>query len=467
MPPRLFRKKTISELISQSESAKYRLKKVLGVMDLILFGIGSTIGAGIFVLSGIAAHQHAGPGVVLSFAISSIACAFAALCYAEFATVIPLSGSVYTYSYAVIGELMAWIIGWDLILEYGVGAGTVAIGWSGYLTNLLQGVGLRLPLWASCSLTTGHGGIVNLPAVLIILFVTAFLIIGIRESSIFNMVMVGVKLTVIFLVIGAGSFWVQSENWKPIAPFGWFGVLNGASLVFFAYIGFDALTTIAEETRHPQRDLPIGLLSSLGICTAIYIGVSLVLTGMVYYKDIDIHAPLAHACGRVGLNWLSPIVAGGCVIGLTSVLLGLLLGQSRIFFAMSRDGLLPGLFSRVHPRFKTPYISSILVGIAVATAAGLLPIETVAHLCNIGTLFAFILVSISVIILRQKRPELHRPFRCPFVPVIPILSIIFCLFLMAGLPVGAWIRFGIWLVIGIIIYFLYGFRRKLRVEGGK
>ncbi|HHT9139610.1 MAG TPA: amino acid permease, partial [Candidatus Tripitaka californicus] len=435
------------------------LKKVLDIADLIVFGVGSTVGAGIFVLSGIAANQHAGPGVTISFAFSSIACALAALCYAEFATLIPLSGSVYTYSYAAVGELMAWIIGWDLILEYGVGSGAVAIGWSGYLRNLLQGFGIQLPAWASSAVTTGGGGI-NLPAVIIILLVTGILILGIKESSIFNMVMVGIKLSVIFLLVGVGSFWVQPENWSPIAPFGWGGVLTGASLVFFAYIGFDGLTTIAEETHNPRRDLPIGLLASLGICTAIYIAVALVLTGMVYYKNIDITAPLANACQATGYRWMGPTIAVGCVVGLGSVLMGLMLGQSRVFFAMSRDGLLPGVFSRVHHRFRTPWISTLIVGGAVATAAGLLPIETVAHLTNIGTIFAFMLISISVIILRYKRPDLHRPFRCPGVPAVPILSIIFCIFLLVGLPVEAWIRFGIWLAIGFVVYFAYGFRKK-------
>lgn len=457
---RLFRKKTIPELLSQSEASQHRLKRALGIADLIIFGIGSTIGAGIFVLSGIAAHQHAGPGVTISFVFSSIACVFAALCYAEFATLIPLSGSVYTYSYAAVGELMAWIIGWDLILEYGVGAGAVAIGWSGYLRNFLQGFGIQLPAWTSAAITTGGGGWVNLPAVLIVLFITGILVLGIKESSIFNMVMVGIKLSVIFLIVGVGSFWTQPENWSPIAPLGWGGVLTGASLVFFAYIGFDGLTTIAEETRNPNRNLPIGILSSLGICTIIYVTVALVLTGMVHYEKIDVTAPLSHACQVTGLSWLGPVVAGGIVIGLGSVLMGLLLGQSRVFFAMSRDGLLPGVFSRVHYRFKTPWISSLIVGLAVATAAGLLPIETVAHLTNIGTIFAFMLISISVIILRYKRPDLHRPFRCPGVPAIPILGIIFCIFLLAGLPPEAWVRFGIWLAIGFIVYFAYSFRKR-------
>ncbi len=398
--------------------------------------------------------------MTISFAFSSIACALAGLCYAEFATLIPLSGSVYTYSYAAVGELMAWVIGWDLILEYGVGAGTVAIGWSGYLHNFLQGFGIQLPAWSSSAVATGGEGVVNLPAVLIILLITGVLVLGIKESSIFNMVMVGIKLSVIFLMVGVGSLWVQPENWSPIAPFGWNGVLTGASLVFFAYIGFDGLTTIAEETRNPSKNLPIGILSSLGICTAIYIAVALVLTGMVYYDKIDVTAPLAHACQVTGLKWLGPIVAGGCVMGLGSVLLGLLLGQSRVFFAMSRDGLLPGVFSHVHGRFRTPWISSLIVGGAVATASGLLPIETVAHLTNIGTIFAFMLVSISVLILRYKRPDLHRPFRCPGVPAVPILSVIFCIFLLIGLPREAWIRFGIWLVIGFVVYFSYAFRKK-------
>ncbi len=460
MLSRLFRKKAIPELLSQSEASPHRLKKALGLVDLIIFGIGSTIGAGIFVLSGIAAHDHAGPGVTLSFAFSSIACALAALCYAEFATIIPLSGSVYTYSYAVVGELMAWIIGWDLILEYGVGAGAVAIGWSGYLRNFLHGFGIDLPAWFSCAVTTGTGGIVNFPAVLIILLVTGILVIGIKESSVFNMIMVGIKLSIILLLVCVGSFWVQPENWDPIAPLGWNGVLTGASLVFFAYIGFDGLTTIAEETHNPSRNLPIGLLGSLGICTAVYIGVALVLTGMVYYENIDVNAPLAHASQITGLKWLGPVIAGGCVVSLSSVLLGLLLGQSRIFFAMSRDGLLPGVFSSVHSRFKTPWISSLIVGGAVAVAAGLLPIETVAHLTNIGTIFAFMLVSISVIILRYRRPDLHRPFKCPGFPFVPILSVIFCGFLLIGLPPEAWIRFGIWIVIGVVVYFTYSFRRK-------
>lgn len=464
MPSRAFYKKPIPELLSHTDIPKYRLKRALGLVDLILFGVGTTIGVGIFVLSGIAARDYAGPGVVMSFAISSLACVLAGLCYAEFATLIPISGSVYSYSYAVVGELMAWIIGWDLLLEYSVGAGTVAVGWSGYLLNFLQGLGLNLPHWASSSVATG-GGIVNLPAALIVLFVTGLLVLGIKESAIFNMVMVGIKLGVICLVMGVGSFCVRPENWSPIVPFGWMGLLHGASLIFFAYIGFDSLSTMAEESRNPSKNMPIGILSSLGICTAIYIGISLVLTGMVSYKDINISAPLAYALGDNGLYWAASLVAGGSVVSLTTVLLGLLIGQSRIFFAMSRDGLLPGVFSRVHHRFKTPYVSTLVVGGCVAMAAAFTPIKMVAELTNIGTLFAFILVSFSVILLRYRRPELHRPFRCPLVPAVPILSMGFCIFLMIGLPVGAWIRFGIWLAIGVIVYFAYAFRRKYPVGG--
>ncbi len=452
----LFRRKPIAALMADADSRSGGLKRALGALDLTLLGIGAIVGAGIFVLTGVAAARYAGPAIVLSFVVSGFACAMAALCYAEFAAMIPVAGSAYSYSYATMGELVGWIIGWDLVLEYAVGAAAVAVGWSGYLTVILHGLGIHLPVALTNAPGSAPGAIINLPALLIVLVITYVLYIGISESARLNSIIVAVKLSVIGAVIVVGAFFVRPENWTPFAPMGWTGVMKGAAVIFFAYIGFDAVSTAAEEVVEPNRDLPRGILGSLFVCTVLYILVAGVLTGMVPARSIDVNAPLASAFVLRGMHALSGIISLGAVAGLTSVLLVLMLGQSRVFFAVSRDGLLPPAFSRIHPKYRTPYIPTTLTGIAVGITAALLPIQEIAELTNIGTLFAFVLVCAGVWILRRVEPELKRPFRTPLVPLVPILGVVFCLYLMASLPFVTWIRFFVWMAIGLVIYFGYG-----------
>jgi APA family basic amino acid/polyamine antiporter len=431
------------------------LKRALGAFELTLLGIGAIIGAGIFVLTGVGA-SYAGPGLVLSFVLAGFACAMAALCYAEFASMIPVAGSAYSYSYATMGELVAWIIGWDLVLEYAVAAAAVAAGWSHYLTVILGGLGIHLPSAITHAPGTMPGAIINLPALLVVLGITAILYIGVQESARINSVIVGIKLLAVLVVIVIGVFFIKPANWSPFLPLGWGGVLRGAAYIFFAYIGFDAVSTVAEEVVDPQRALPIGILTSLGICTVLYIAVAAVLTGMVPMRQIDIDAPLATAFVTRGLNFAAGIISAGAVAGLTSVLLVLLLGQSRIFYAISRDGLLPPTFSSVHPKYKTPSIPTILTGVAVGLTAGLVPIKEIAELTNIGTLFAFVLVCFGVWILRYVEPGMRRPFKTPLVPIVPILGAASCALMMCGLDERTWLRFFIWLGIGLLIYFCYG-----------
>ncbi|MHB8381090.1 MAG: amino acid permease [Candidatus Binataceae bacterium] len=452
----IFRRKPAAMLMAEAESGSGGLKRALGALDLTMLGIGAIVGAGIFVLTGVAAAKYAGPAITLSFVVSGFACAMAALCYAEFAAMIPIAGSAYSYSYATMGELVAWIIGWDLVLEYAVGAAAVAVGWSGYLQVILKGFGIRLPDAIAHAHGAGAGGVIDLPALLIVLVISAVLYVGISESARLNSVIVAIKLAAIALVIVVGAFYIRPANWSPFAPMGWSGVMKGAAVIFFAYIGFDAVSTAAEEVIDPNRDLPIGILASLFVCTALYIVVAAVLTGMVPAHTIDLNAPLASAFVHRGLNAVSGIISLGAVAGLTSVLLVLLLGQSRVFFAVSRDGLLPAAFSRIHPRFRTPYIPTTLTGIAVGITAALLPIQEIAELTNIGTLFAFVLVCLGLIILRWIEPGMRRPFRTPLVPLVPILGVIFCLYLMLSLPIVTWIRFFAWMAIGFGIYFGYG-----------
>jgi APA family basic amino acid/polyamine antiporter len=452
----LFRRKPIAALMADADSRSGGLKRALGALDLTLLGIGAIVGAGIFVLTGVAAARYAGPAIILSFVVSGFACAMAALCYAEFAAMIPVAGSAYSYSYATMGELVGWIIGWDLVLEYAVGAAAVAVGWSGYLTVILHGLGIHLPVALTNAPGSAPGAIINLPALLIVLVITYVLYIGISESARLNSIIVAVKLIVIGAVIVIGAFFVRPENWTPFAPMGWTGVMKGAAVIFFAYIGFDAVSTAAEEVVEPNRDLPRGILGSLFVCTLLYILVAGVLTGMVPARSIDVNAPLASAFVLRGMHALSGIISLGAVAGLTSVLLVLMLGQSRVFFAVSRDGLLPPAFSRIHPKYRTPYIPTTLTGIAVGITAALLPIQEIAELTNIGTLFAFVLVCAGVWILRRVEPELRRPFRTPLVPLVPILGVVFCLYLMASLPFVTWIRFFVWMAIGLVIYFGYG-----------
>lgn len=446
------------------------LHKCLTAFDLTLLGIGAIIGTGIFVLTGIAAATQAGPAVILSFVIAGIACAFAALAYAELASAVGGCGSAYGYSYAAFGELIAWIIGWDLILEYGVATAAVANGWAGYFNNALIAVGLSLP--DALTKAPIQGGIINLPAAGIVLILMVLLMLGMRESARTNMVMVFVKLLTIAVFIGVAVFHVNPENWSPFMPFGWsgespegkpVGVLAGAAMVFFAYVGFDAVSTAAEEAKNPQRDVPFGIIFSLLFCTAIYIAVAGLLTGVVPYTQLNVPSPVAHSLHLLGINWASALVATGVIAGLTTVMLVLYYGLTRVLFAMSRDGLIPPFFALVHPKTKTPVRVIGLCGLIISLIAGFIPLGELAELVNIGTLAAFVLVCLGVVVLRIRQPHLHRPFKNPLNPVFPLLGAFSCAGLMAFLPWVTWVRFAIWLAIGVVVYFAYSIRHsKLR-----
>ncbi|OIP61501.1 MAG: amino acid permease [Nitrospirae bacterium CG_4_9_14_3_um_filter_53_35] len=452
----LFAVKTV-KMIEEEMAGENRLRRVLGPVSLTALGVGAIIGAGIFVLTGLAAHDYAGPGLVLSFVIAGLGCAFAALSYAEFASMIPVAGSAYTYAYATLGELMAWIIGWDLILEYGMASSTVAYGWSKYFLHFLDLFGLHIPPFLASDPFSTPGAWFNLPAAAVVLLVTVVLVIGIRESARFNAAIVVLKLAVVLFVIVAGIPHVNTANWRPFMPFGLTGVASGAAYVFFAYIGFDSVSTHAEEARNPQRDVPIAIIASLSICTLLYIAVSAVLTGMVPYTKINIDAPLAAAFVPYGLTAAVFIISLGAVAGITSVLLVLMLSQPRVFFAMARDGLLPyEFFGTVHPRFRTPYKATILTGSVVAVVAALFPIHALAEMVNIGTLFAFVVVCAAVWIMRYTNPNQRRPFRCPMIPLVPALGVLFNIGLMFSLGWHNWARLTIWLGVGLIIYFSYG-----------
>jgi APA family basic amino acid/polyamine antiporter len=462
MDSNLLKTKSIEQLVGDVEHGSKALRRSLSAWDLTLLGIGAIIGTGIFVLTGTAAANQAGPAIMMSYLIAGMACGFAALCYAEFASMIPIAGSAYTYAYATMGELFAWIIGWDLILEYAVGSMTVAIGWSGYMQKLLEGAGIALPVWMTAAPSANApGALINLPAVIIVLCIMYLLVVGIRESARFNAIMVGVKLAAVLFFIGAGAVYVKPENWEPFTPYGWSGVMGAAGVVFFAYIGFDAVSTTAEEAKNPQRDLPIGIIASLVICTTLYLVVAAILTGIVPVVDYKsdqafLNAPVAFALSLIGQDWAAYLVSAGAVAGITSVLLVMLMSQPRIFFAMSRDGLLPQGISKVHPRFGTPYITTIITCVIVAIVAGLTQIQTVGEMTSIGTLFAFAIVCGAVLILRVSRPEVHRPFRVPLGPLFPVLGIIFCVYLMLNLPILTWVRFLVWLDLGMLIYWFYG-----------
>ena len=459
--------KSVEDVFEDSASSAGKFKRSLGLLDILFIGIGAIIGAGIFVLTGVAAALHAGPAVVLSFVVAGVACSLAALCYAEFASMLPISGSAYTYSYATLGELVAWIIGWDLILEYAVGSIAVSIGWSGYLVELLGAAGIHVPTAISGSPMAVPGAIINLPAMGIVLLLTFLLILGTKESAGINTALVAVKIIVILIVIVVGFSFVNPKNYSPYMPYGIGGVFGGAAIVFFAYIGFDAVSTTAEEAKNPQRDLPIGIIGSLVISTALYISAAVVLTGMAPYNELNQAAPFAYAFSKYHVTWATALVSAGAIAGITSVLLVGLLAQPRIFFSLSRDGLLPKGISKVHPRFGTPYVSTLVTGIAVAIFAGILPIGVAAELTNIGTLFAFFLVSVGIIVLRKKRPELHRPFRVPLVPYLPAIGAIFCIVLMLSLPSLTWYRFLGWLGFGLIIYANYGYHRSRTMKRQK
>ena len=484
----LFRRKDVTAL--QDELAQdQNLKRALGPINLVTLGIGAIIGAGIFVLTGQAAANYAGPAIVYSFILAGLACAFAGLCYAEFAAMIPIAGSAYTYGYATLGELFAWIIGWDLILEYLFAASTVAVGWSGYVVSFLRDLGINIPAeFTSAPYThvtppdaglnvwrlftegwSSTGAVLNLPAMFIVAVITILLIIGISESATFNNVVVVIKITVVLLFIAFGMAYINRENWEPFIPpqagegrFGWDGIVRGAGVIFFAYIGFDAVSTAAQETKNPQRDMPIGILGSLVICTVLYIAVALVLTGIVNYTKLNVPDPIAVGINEVGpaLAWLRPVVKIGAIAGLSSVILVMLLGQPRIFYTMSKDGLLPPIFSVVHPKFRTPWLASAVTGVFAMAFAGLLPIGLLGELVSIGTLLAFAIVCAGVLVLRYTDPERPRPFRTPLVPVVPVLGILACVYLMLGLPVDTWARLIIWMALGLAIYFLYGRRHS-------
>ena len=469
----LFKTKQISDV----ELKNSELKRTLTLTNLIALGIGAVIGAGIFVITGNAAAVHAGPAVVISFIISAFGCALAGLCYAEFSSMFPVAGSAYSYSYASMGEFIAWILGWDLILEYLFGASTVAVGWSGYVVSFLADFGITIPA-AMTSAPIDYtangweftGAIINFPAIFIVAILVTLLVLGVRESAKVNNIIVLIKVIVILLFVGFGISFINTQNWIPFIPkntghfenFGWTGILTGAAIVFFAYIGFDAVSTAAQEAKNPQRDMPRGILISLIICTVLYIAVALVLTGIVKYSELNVSAPIALAIDSVGnsLHWLSPLIKIGAIAGLSSVVMVLLYGQSRVFFSISNDGLLPPVFSKIHKKFKTPYITTIVIGIGCAVFAGLFPINILGKMVSIGTLLAFTIVCIGIIVLRKKRPDLPRPFRTPLVPVVPILGAVVCLSQMISLPLDTWLRLIIWMAIGLIIYFWYGWRHS-------
>ncbi|MFF8281793.1 amino acid permease [Streptomyces albus] len=485
-PRQWLRTKSVEESILDTDDPERGLTRSLTALDLTVFGVGVVIGTGIFVLTGQVARTTAGPSVAISFAVAGAVCALAALCYAEFASTVPVAGSAYTFAYASLGELSAWIIGWDLLLELALGCAVVAVGWSGYVRSLLDSVGWHLPSWLSgTSEETGFG--FDLLACVLVLALTAVLVAGMKLSARVTSTVVAVKVGVVLLVIIAGAFFVTADNFDPFIPpaqgttdgggglrapviqlisgyqpttFGVLGIFSAAAVVFFAFIGFDVVATAAEETRDPQRDMPRGILGSLAICTVLYVAVSLVVTGMRKYTKLTVDAPLADAFKAVGQPFWAGLISFGAAVGLTTVCMILLLGQSRVFFAMSRDGLLPPVFSRVHPRFRTPYRSTLLLGVVVAVLAGCTSISELAELVNIGTLFAFIVVALGVVVLRRSRPDLPRAFRTPLVPALPLASVLASLWLMLNLPAETWARFGAWMALGVVLYAWYGQRRS-------
>jgi APA family basic amino acid/polyamine antiporter len=471
----LFERKPLERILSESEGGEHTLKRSLGPASLVMLGIGAIIGAGLFSLTGIAAAENAGPAIAISFAVAAIGCAFAGMCYSEFSTMIPIAGSAYTYAYSTMGELLAWIIGWDLVLEYAVGASTVSISWSAYVVSLLHDFGIVIPAqlvaspWQPMVLPNGQTihGIINLPAVLIVVLISLLLMRGIKESANVNGIIVVVKVAVVLVFISVGVWYIKGANYTPFIPqntgtfgeYGWSGIMRAAGVIFFAYIGFDAVSTAAQEARKPQRDMPIGIIGSLVICTILYILFALVLTGLVHYTQFrGVAAPVALAIEQTPFGWLKMAVKLAIIAGFTSVILVMLLGQSRVFFSMSRDGLLPKLFSDIHPKFSTPWRSNLLFMVFVSMFSAFSPISVVGHMTSIGTLLAFVIVCAGIIVMRKTQPDLPRPFRTPFVPVVPILGILVCFSMMYSLGWENWARLIVWLVIGLCIYF--GYSRK-------
>jgi APA family basic amino acid/polyamine antiporter len=470
----LLSRKSFQDLAELAEEKQPKLRRYLGPVNLIMLGIGCIIGAGLFSITGIAAAQNAGPAIILSFIIAAIGCSFASLCYSELASMIPVAGSTYTYAYATMGEFIAWIIGWDLILEYAIGAAAVSISWSSYIVSLLQDFGIHLPsaIAASPWQPIMHDGmptygIINLPAMLIIVVISIIIMLGIRQSALTNAIMVIVKVSVAVIFIIVGFFFIQADNYHPFLPentgtfgeFGWSGVMRAAGIVFFAYIGFDAVSTVAQETKNPQKTLPIGIIGSLAICTILYILFSFVMVGLVNYKELNVAAPVALAIDQTSFPWLKWLVKLAILTGLTSVILVLLLGQSRIFYAMSSDGLLPPLFSRIHPKFRTPWISNLILMSFAGIFASFASLEMMGQMTSIGTLLAFVIVCLGVLTLRYQEPHLPRPFKTPWVPFVPVMGIFVCLLMMVSLGIATWVRLIIWLAIGLIIYFYYGRHR--------
>jgi APA family basic amino acid/polyamine antiporter len=467
----LFRRKAVADLQAEAASES-GLRRALGPVNLTLLGIGAIIGTGIFVLTGTVAAQNAGPAVVLSFALAGVASVFAALCYAEFASSVPIAGSAYTYAYATLGELLAWIIGWDLILEYAFSASTVAIGWSGYMVSFLGSIGIPIPPELSAApgtvVTMADGSTVtalfNLPAVAIVWFVSLLLVVGIKESANVNNVIVFIKVAVVVLFIAFAVRAIDGANWEPFVPpntghrenFGWTGIVAGAGVVFFAYIGFDAVSTAAQEAKNPQRDMPIGIVGSLFICTVLYLVVSAIATGVVPYQELNVPDPIALAADRAGMGWMAQLIKLGAIAGLSSVILVQLLGQSRIFFIMAHDGLLPKFVAKIHPRFRTPYVTQLILAVLLTIPAGFLTVRESAALVSIGTLLAFIIVAAGVLVLRKRSPDLHRPFKTPAVWVVAPLCMLSCFYLMYYLPLRTWMRLAIWLAIGLVVYVGYG-----------